>query len=453
MTMTRALAAFAIAVALPSSAAAAPCPTPAPGETALHAAATALAPGETCEIPVSLGEDELRAAGGGIAVQWTDSGAWDPIARAIHFVGRDAGCGDTSRPFVHLRFDDDLSTWSLEPVPPIPPCGHAYDGNTVDPETGDFFFRDYTDSVAWRWGGGSWTATPEVPGDASSPAIGLAYFPELTIAGTSTPGGLVWSQTDRLFVLPRGASDWTTIALPAPIGDYQSFAEHDPVDHVLVFGGGNSADRVVYRMGADGALTLLGAAPIDLGIHGENGTYVSVDPVSGQFLVYTFGDTRGWWTFDAIADAWAPLEGPPLLSEYAFQVPIARYGVIAMFDQQAHTLFVYRHRASAVPPPADGGPRADAGAASDASLSEELDASTTTDAATRADAGSASRMPDCACDIGNVASAPSSMCFALAAFALLARRRKRLRRSAILDAAARDARFESARGARRHARC
>ncbi len=347
------------------SAAADTCPPPAPGETALYAAAAALAPGESCELMPSLGGAELEAVAGGRPVQWADSAAWDPVARRIHFIGRDAGCGSAERPFVHMQYDDATSSWSLEPIPPISPCGHAYDASAVDPTTGIYYFRAYSESTVWGLHGSTWSSTPSVEGPAgSSPAIGLIHFSGLRLPGWSESGALVWADRDQLLVLARGATKWRAIALPTPIGWYSNFAEHDPVHGVAIFGGGNDAGRTVVRLDADGSVTTLGAAPVELGVHGESGAFVSVDPVRGEFLVYSFGNgTDGWWTLDAVADVWTPLEGLPELSLYSFQVPITDYGVVAFFDEAPPsggdpTLWIYRHRPSDLPPLRDGGPGA-----------------------------------------------------------------------------------------------
>ncbi|MEZ4223256.1 MAG: hypothetical protein R3B13_20090 [Polyangiaceae bacterium] len=348
-------------VALPTGALAAPCAAPPSGQSALYAAAAALAPGQACELKPNLGKAALESAGGGIPVQWTDSGAWDPIKRRIHFIGRDAGCGNASRPYVHLQYDDDSSTWSLESIPAIGPCGHAYDANTADPVTGTFYFRAYGEGKAHAWNGSAWSATADVSGSSSSPAIGLAYFPELKLGAATTAGGLVWAQANQLYVLPRGASSWTTVALPSPIGGYHNVAEYNPALGFMVFGGGNDATDVLYRMDADGKLTQLKSTPVALWTHGSEGTYLSVDPVAGHFLVYSFGQgTDGWWEFDAQTDVWANLSGPPQLSRYSFQVPIPDYGVVVMFDEvppggSEPTLWVYRHQSSVLPPPPDGG--------------------------------------------------------------------------------------------------
>jgi hypothetical protein len=343
------------------SAAAAPCPLPAPGESAIAVAAASLDARSYCEIVSNLSAEELEAAAGGMAVQWTDSAAWDPTAQQIHWVGREAGCRNPMRPFIHMVFDAGSGLWSLALAPPVTPCGHGYDHSTFDSNSGMFVHRTFSDAQVRRWDGSTWLADlPPAPSGAS-PAIGLAYFPELALPD-QPQGALVWAEYDRVQVLPHAAEQWVTLPLPADgwIGGIHNFAEHNPVHHTVLLGGGEGS-RTLYRLSARGELTRLTDTPVDLGTNGSYGAFVSVDPVEGDFVVHAFSpQASSAWTFDAVSDSWIALDVGvlPPLTLASFQVPLVEHGVIAFYEWTAQTLFVYRH-SEAAPDPTDSSSASD----------------------------------------------------------------------------------------------
>jgi hypothetical protein len=341
-----------VAILLARPAAAEPCPPPLPGETALSAAAASLAAGTYCELALNISLADLIAVSGNDEppVQWADSAAWDPIGRQIHFVGRDAGCGATTIPYVHMTFDDDTSEWSMRADADLFPCGHAYDSNTADPVTGTFYFRRFSDGFVNIRDGDSWLATPTIgDNNSTSPAVGMTYFPELQLPGSLELGGLVIAVGPSVYVLPRNDDVWQEFVLPTPIGNLATMVEYNPITHTVLMGGGNDFTTTLHLMDASGNMSSLPPAPVDIWTNGTEGSLVAADPVSGQFVVFVFNRKQSsWWTMTE-AGGWQPIDHDmPTLTGYSFQAPLSNYGVITYFDALLPAMYVYKPATSVV---------------------------------------------------------------------------------------------------------
>ncbi len=341
---------------VPQRADATPCPVPSRGQTEFEAAAENLSEGEYCYYETTLTGGDLDP-GGSTVIQWTDSGAWRPGARELHWIGRANGCNNEARPYMHIVYDE-VSGVSTIDATDFNPCGHGYDHNTVDPETDTYYFRPFGSDTIARWEDPGWSNLPAFSGYTNS-AAALTFFPEM-----GEQGRLIVVTGSRLRLFDGAA--WTEIELPVNVGTLHNVAEYNPVLAAVVFGGGNNAPRVLYRLDADGTLTQLGEAPFDLGSNGAGGGMLTVDPLSGRMLGLDKA-TGQWWDLDLEADTWQQTNTPPPVSVGStFQAPISTWGLIALFEDDAGEdeparLWVYKHSAGEPPGPGDDSGDGDSG--------------------------------------------------------------------------------------------
>jgi hypothetical protein len=340
----------------------------------LSTKAAALAPGHYATLNTNLTLSLMKASNGAPFVDWSDSGGWDQVSRKFRFLGKSAGTvGQNNVDYKFLEYDENSNSWTFGDLPIDPVTGntlggngHGYDGNTADPVTGAHFFRPYGRATIFKWSGGAWTALADMPSFQSIVA-GLA----------KSSSGLLYSEITRDIYLPNGSNTWVSVTSSScQIGDYHSFAEYNPKYGLFLVGGGNNKEKVICKVAIVNAApvrTKLNDAPINLGVgEAQSGTdldsqhsNVTVDPVSGQFIVYKkVGvnpnngtlDLGAFWTYDIQADSWAKIGNsgdgnmPPLptgSNVFTIAAPINTYGVI-MYVTYGSTanVYIYKHTPS-----------------------------------------------------------------------------------------------------------
>jgi hypothetical protein len=316
--------------------------------TVLSDAAAALQPGHFVEISNTglTGDDLMPDNDGGSILDWSDSGAWDPVLRKFYYVGKEAGCTSTYR---NIVYDEATNSWSYGPVPLSSGCGHGYDGNAADPVTGTHYFRPYDSNTIYKRSGSGWTAvTPTMTG---SPSI---------------VGGIAKSATGLLYsdvvqdVYYNASQQKVQVSISGGLlGDYHSMAEYNPRHDVLWIGGGNSS-RVMYRVNIVGGSPVrvrLNDAPWTFGVgEGNEKTNFTPDPVSGEFVVYR-KQTGTFYGYNIMTDTWRTLgqsgDGnmPPLPTgnnTTPVAAPISTHGVIMYIAHRGNnaTVYLYKHAAS-----------------------------------------------------------------------------------------------------------
>jgi hypothetical protein len=184
-------------------------------------------------------------------------------------------------------------------------------------------------------------------------------------------GGIVYVEGGGVYFWNAASDAWSTIDTSVPMGDYHNFAEHNPVHGLVLLGGGNDSG-VVHVLDADGNVTPAEEAPFPLLVNRAN---VTVDPLSGDFIVLGGGDEM--WVYDAIADEWslqpgalpASLTAGDGLGDLMISGPIDSHGVILVVkhigigDSGEAEVWLYKHSPGmgvgrpdgGVPPPSDGG--------------------------------------------------------------------------------------------------
>ena len=194
-----------------------------------------------------------------------------------------------------------------------------------------------------------WTALPRVATqEYLACCVGLAWFPELD--------GLVWANggggKGHVFLFTEKDQQWKMLAKDLPMGVYHNFAEYSPVHKVVIFGGGNGSSDL-YKLDAAGKVATLKKAPIGIG---TMQTIVTLDPVSGDFLV--FGKNGSFYVYDVVKDEWKLREGKVPIFEptrvkdnqvwHVTAAPVSTYGV-TMFvkyyavDPPRAWVYLYKH--------------------------------------------------------------------------------------------------------------
>jgi hypothetical protein len=291
-----------------------------------------------------------KGASGGI-FGYNEGAAWEPKTQQWLFLG-----GDHNDQPRFVTYSADTNAWKIVPQPDWLGNGalHGYDHNTIDPDRGIFYHRPYNSPVVRRYdiAAGKWTALPELATDQYlSCCVGIAWFPELD--------GLVWANggggKGHVFLFREKDQKWIMPAKDLPMGPYHNFAEYSPVHKVVIFGGGNGSSDL-YKLDANGKVTTQKKAPIGLG---TMQSIVTVDPVSGDFLV--FGKNGSFYVYDVVKDEWKLQEGKVPIFEparvadnkvwHVTATPVSNYGV-TMFvkyhfaDPPLGWVYLYKHSAA-----------------------------------------------------------------------------------------------------------
>ncbi len=92
------------------------------------------------------------------------------------------------------------------------------------------------------------------------------------------------------------------------MGPYHNLSSYNPVHHIMIFGGGNGSQDL-YRLDGDGTTARIADPPRTIGIGYDdvgNRSILTVDPASGDYLVYWSAD--GIYGYDVAADAWSRVD-------------------------------------------------------------------------------------------------------------------------------------------------
>lgn len=358
------------------------------GATPLGDLAASMEPGTFAQLEfpgVNLG-DRLRTCNSGSNIgEYADSGSWDPGSRQAFFLGTSHGYCYGSR---FIIYSEDLHEWRDGPLPPNPciapmtdACfAHAYSHNTIDPDTGMVFYRHYGNREVYRFdarGTQTWTVHTTI--DTRRPTTGccggLEYFPagdRGLIFVDGSEGVYYWTESrDSWELLANTALHWDDNVPTLPMASYENFAEYNPIRQEMLFGGGDSPANL-HVMDASGTITSRAPAPPAVSTRSTEG-WVTVDPVSGHFLVFLVDGS--FYDYDSEADVWTRQMGThPLAPRSAmegFEIPITSYNVnmFVVWNDNDTAVWLYKHEFSEAPPPRDAGsPNPDAGANQDAGL-------------------------------------------------------------------------------------
>jgi hypothetical protein len=330
--------------------------------TVLGDLANQMQPGTWAELNTQgLNTGILDGVSPGYILQYTDNGTWDPGSRQFLFLGQDHNSNydnDPSTVSKFIAYSEATNSWSMLATIPCLNVIHAYDHNAINQATGEFYHRRANETTIYRYNikNMTWSSLPPIPSDLIpyvQIAGALEYFPEM--------GGLVFvnggeqqNGAGGVYFFNTTTNQWSKLGSNLPMYNYHNFAEYSPILKVMIFGGGNN-DRDIYRLDASGQITKMRDAPVDLGI---TQTIITVDPVSGMFLV--FSDQLSVYEYNPITDVWTLLSIPtppfftagpdgPIFGTIA--APISTYGVIMFvnYDFNNSKVYLYKHKLSVRP--------------------------------------------------------------------------------------------------------
>jgi hypothetical protein len=319
--------------------------------TELGKLAASMKPGTWAELKTEGYTPELLQVQSHHILEYTGAATWDPRSQQVLFVGQ--GHYSALR---FISYDAKTNTWSKRPTPSWwkgdpesgkGPIGHAYYNNAIDPTTGTFYLHQSATKLVHRYdvAKNEWTTLPEITGASTGHGTAIAYFPERKGLLRVLGGSADFYSVEK--------DSWTRFPDKLAMGPYHNVAQYSAVHKVVLFGGGNNS-RDLYKLDAEGKITPLKPAPFEIGI---NTAVVTVDPVSGDFLVLHKDDK--FLSFNPVTDSWKDLgtTGMPLqMKGSSFDVvatPISSDGVTLFFTAQRKGLKVclYKHGERAEPMP------------------------------------------------------------------------------------------------------
>lgn len=294
---------------------------------------------------------------GDYITEYAEKAPWDPVNRRMVFVGQAHGNCYGGQ---FVIYTDASSTWSTGPWPSgicqsgtaSNPCfSHAYGHNTVDPATGILYFRQAYTMQFFKFSGGAWSSIAAPPTQSEQCCGALEFFPDMK--------KLIYLDGDwGLWAYDPAGNSWTELAnanvanaapslINLPMASTTVFALYNPVQKVLLFGGGSSG---LYKMDATGKITTMHAPPVPLGV---TNAVVSVDPVGGKNIVLA-GTTM--YQYDSSTDTWTPLAialpsvltGLGGVGDGLVETPVTTYGVImyTKYDNANSAVYLYKHSAT-----------------------------------------------------------------------------------------------------------
>jgi chitodextrinase len=330
-------------------------------QTPLAKLAASLQPGQWATLDtLNINPTLLAKGAAGYITGNAESIKWDPVTRQLFFLGMDHQPGAGQR---FVSYSESTNTWQILPQQSwmqSPDVNHGYDHKALDVANRYLYVRQGLGSRSvWRyqidtqvWEQVQDNNVMEYP----SCCAGWDYFPELN--------GVVWWQGGEvagsgttsyggLFIRDDLTGSWRRLGARATYvtSPYDNFAEYNPKQKVVIFGGGQG-DRNFYKLDSSGGITSLKPTPVDLG---NTKGIVTTDPVSGSYLMLS-NTGNSFYSYDVVSDTWqllpaSPLFDPPISvpSEPVFGVtatPVSTYGV-TLFVKCLDTgcvVYLYKHQ-------------------------------------------------------------------------------------------------------------
>jgi hypothetical protein len=332
--------------------------------TAIGRLAETMQPGTWAELS-TIGADAAFSASNSI-FEYSDEMVWDSVQKRIYFIGTSDPLTDGK--FIEYRASDN--TWYINPNPPFlgNSVAHAYDHHAINSSDNKLFYRAFggNNRDFWEYNTAtrSWSQKADIAGISyTQGASAMTYFPErgtvIFYSGDvdSTGGGLT--------EFTPGTNSWSSIPGKfSPLGRLHSIIECNPIHGVCWFGGGTESNQM-WRLNSDGSTVALRPVPI-ANIEQIRGTIVTVDPVTGDFLILTA--ESGFWKFDIMNDTWEELPGsdkvpmfvnPPNRDPtfHAVATPMSNYGVVmlAQWRESGSKVWLYKHGQQTETDPPTGG--------------------------------------------------------------------------------------------------
>ena len=280
-----------------------------------------------------------------------------------------------------LSYDDATNSWVQQPDPYFAPGAnqgnmHGYKHHAIDVQNRRLYYKPFgasPDIYSMNLDTGTWTRIADIVSDSQwiTNAASLAYFPErnkLYFHNSETDG-----YVRRLHEYTYGAGNlggsWKYLGAGlTPTSADHAVMIYNPVHAVMWFGGGDGETQM-WKLDAAGNITKLAATPAGVaalrtgGASNSIGSVVTVDPVSGDFLVMVGGSgisgSDSFWRYDITTDKWTQLSsnippfsgypsGAPIdMSFFTAAVPINTYGVVMVIQyddtKAGNNVWLYKH--------------------------------------------------------------------------------------------------------------
>jgi hypothetical protein len=324
---------------------------------------------------------ELGCSNSDWITEYANKATWDPVGLTFRFQGAAHGNCYAGK---FVAYSEASNSWTALPYFPgecqsiqgcnYTPFSHAYDHNTVDPATGDFYYHPYGTADFYVFSAGTWTKLASATGPGTHVCCSaIEWFPEMD-------GFLWWDAQAGLWAWSKKTGRWTGLAnacISDNVGGLKNlatncqlgyFAEYSQTAHAVLIG--DSSDEI-FRVDGSGTVTALGKPPIPTGVAeggGGAGAQVTVDPVTGYHI---FIDDSSMYQYDLQSDSWSLLSVPTRpaffdtggVMESLIGTPVSTYGVIMYVkadDSSMARAFLYKHAPSTIVAP-DAGSPADGG--------------------------------------------------------------------------------------------
>ncbi len=317
----------------------------------LSEAAEALEPGQWTELQTTGLTNDLLTNGNpsSYILQYSDEAVWDPNTGRIMYMGTPHTPYEGSGKFI--RYDERSNGWETPTQPPFIEqlFWHGYDHHAMDVAEGRMLYRHNAQVYSYDTTSETWDSLPDIPAGSNTCCSGFEYFPELgKVVYVDALWGVWLYDGSWEHVANTGVADDFPGQPNYPMSDqYQNVARYSPVHQVVVFGGGNGS-TATYRMDDTGQVEVLPDAPVSYGI---NQTVFVVDPVTGNYLLFTndagqyeLDPVKGQWFANDIGQPFSNI-GPDGPTFGTVAAPISTYGVIAFVNYAADesTFHLYKH--------------------------------------------------------------------------------------------------------------
>ena len=247
---------------------------------------------------------QLPAAAGILAALTDPTGFWliaemndigfDPVRRKAHLVAKRQGSPGFF--YRHSYYDEFAHAWTAVGNVLDSP-GHGYDGQAIHPTTGQIAWVPYFQSRIWLQNAddlGNWSQTTDWPvAPDGNPAPGFTCWYG-TLTGVTAGAYIVFTGA-HLSIYDIAAAGWdTTLTVSGGITSYTMVANYQPNGNFMLFGGGNSQPRKLWRLNSDLSIDAMTDAPVNFGVQvpaaGVNGYFIP-DPLSSKFILVNSAGT------------------------------------------------------------------------------------------------------------------------------------------------------------------
>jgi hypothetical protein len=292
---------------------------------------------------------------------------WNPFSKVIEIIGMDHNYPALR----HVRYDEATNLFVLVADDAGLATGHGYDHNTINPYTGDLYYRLYglgNISVKKKVLGG--TAFVDIAGVSAygQVAIGACWWSGSFVGGGSqgsfmifNSGNAVGNPNDGQILAynPLTNTWFYNQSGKAPNygsgATYHSLIEYSPIKNVAVYGGGNVASNRLWRLSSDGSVLAMPNVPSGKAVGIQHGLLVD-EPVTGNFLLLSAGEL--WELNPSGTGTWTQQTGTrtppggvgipgPSNPQAVIVSSISDYGVVAFITQPLQTggtVYLYKHQ-------------------------------------------------------------------------------------------------------------